>query len=53
MFECMFCRVKFEELPFYGCCGACYQKDERARASVDEAHPQPEVSVVAFRQVSR
>lgn len=49
MFECLFCRHHFEDMPFYGCCLSCYLKDEKVRAEVDEAHLQPEVSGVMFR----
>jgi hypothetical protein len=43
-FECLVCGGAFAELPFYGCCGGCYQSNETARALVDEAHPQTPVS---------
>lgn len=37
---CTFCRKPFDTMPFYGCCGACYQGSAEVRAIVDDAHPQ-------------
>lgn len=39
-FHCLFCRRLFAELPFYGCCSACYTGGAIVRAAVDEATPQ-------------
>jgi len=45
---CLFCLRAFEMLPFYGCCGACYQRSAEVRKVVDEAHP--DTSTLALRE---
>lgn len=45
---CLFCLRVFEVLPFYGCCGACYQRSAEVRRVVDEAHP--DTSTLALRE---
>lgn len=39
-FTCLFCKGEFDSLPFYGCCGACYNGNSTVRVLVDAATPQ-------------